>query len=547
MKKTSKLLTISLLMSSSFIFQSCWPILTEPTVIYKDVPSSSSTSTLRNEPPIIAAFDYSPKSSVNKDDFITFTVVASDPEGKPLQYIWTSTKGTLTSNSGSTVAWRPMKADGSLETGLSNVTLIVSDGLMTTTATSNIMIASDGKATLTNTEIKKPETTGISSPIIMPSSLIAPTPSALPFPIAPIPSIMPPAPTASPIIMIPNSNDNKVVEVFNNGNIAGVYNQPTSPTTFTLTESFVITKVMTYHWNNATGTTITGTHSFKDANGKIYGPFQTTGSLGQGGVPNAYWNSTPNVTLPAGTYTIIDSDDSTWAQNSGSGGKGQSIISGYLANSSNSTSTPVVVASEKPASSYTNASGLLRSGTSVLPYYQVDFSTRYNDEGVISPTKVDGVPLGGKEDKPSKRVMLSMGQAPNKIAYPPKFYWDVPNFKAKYLLLDNFLAWWGEKMTGEKFASVLVEGTAGEKVNFDMVIGTHVAEWNGGAIKENPPAVRIIGGLGGESRSFVDKFEFPEMEIKRVTVTLDKAPMWNTTEYAAWFIDGITLVGEWQI
>lgn len=542
MKRLSKLAFVALIVSSSLIFQSCDIKIDTGS---KNVPSIQTDKTTKNEAPIIAAFDYSPKSSISKDDFITFTVVASDPDGKPLQYVWTSTKGTLTSNTGSTVSWRPMKADGTLEAGLSNVTLIVSDGLMTATASANIMIAADGKATLEKTEIKKPTASSSDySPLIEPSSIYKPVPSAPIFPVDIIkPTLVPTiAPSRPPVV-----DSEKVVEVFNNGNISAVYNQPTSPTTFKLATSYVITKVMTYHWNDANGTTVTGTHSFKDANGKIYGPWKTTGSAGQGGVPNAYWNSTPNITLPAGIYTIIDSDESTWSQNSGSGGKGQSIINGYPVSSSPSVPDVIIPSVEPSSSGYGNASGVLKSGSSYLPYYQVDFTTRHNDEGVINPTKVDGVPLGGKEDKTSNRVMLSMGQAPNKIAYPPKFYWDVPNFKAKTLLLNNFLAWWGDKFTGEKFASIMIEGTAGEKVNFDLVIGTHVAEWNGGAITENPPSVRIIGGLGGESRSFVDKFDFPEMEVKRITATLDKAPMPNNTEYAAWFIDGITLLGEWQL
>lgn len=542
MKKLSKLAFVALIVSSSLVFQSCDIKIDNGSKITPSAQVTTNNNTTKNEAPIIAAFDYSPKSSISKDDFITFTVVANDPEGKPLQYIWTCTKGTLTSNSGSTVAWRPMKADATLESGLSNVTLVVSDGLMTTTATANIMIAADGKATLEKTEIKKTDDSNNSSSLI-PTTNWTPAPTAIPVDIIK-PSLVPTiAPSTPPVI-----DSTKIVEVFNNGNIAGVYNQPTAPTTFTLAKSYVITKVMTYHWNNASGTEVTGTHSFKASNGKIYGPWKTTGALGQGGVVNAYWYSTPNVTLPAGTYTIIDSDEATWAQNSGSGGKGQSIINGYAVVSSSTTIPDVVEPTVAPSSSgYANASGILKSGSSYLPYYQVDFTTRHNDEGVISSTKVDGVPLGGNENKTSNRVLLSMGQAPNKIAYPPKFYWDVPSFKAKSILLDNFLAWWGDKYTGEKFASITVEGIAGEKVNFDLVIGTHVAEWNGGAITENPPSVRIIGGLGGESRSFVDKFEFPEMEVKRITATLDKAPMANNTEYAAWFIDGITLLGEWQL
>jgi hypothetical protein len=51
----------------------------------------------------------------------------------------------------------------------------------------------------------------------------------------------------------------------------------------------------------------------------------------------------PNVVLPVGTYTIIDSDPATWAQNSASGGMGHIIIDGYP------SATPPVVS--KPPSS----------------------------------------------------------------------------------------------------------------------------------------------------------------------------------------------------
>ena len=43
---------------------------------------------------------------------------------------------------------------------------------------------------------------------------------------------------------------------------------------------------------------------------------------GQGGANNAYWECRPNVVLPAGTYTVVDSDPATWAQNAQSAGRG---------------------------------------------------------------------------------------------------------------------------------------------------------------------------------------------------------------------------------
>lgn len=148
-----------------------------------------------------------------------------------------------------------------------------------------------------------------------------------------------PTPTPSTPPKPPVGGD---AEIFNNGNIYGVYNAPTSPTQFTLNRPYVITSIMTYHWNNARGTTRPGTIAFRGSDGKTYGPWQATGSPGQGGVPNAYWVAKPNITLPAGSYTIIDSDPSTWAQNSGSSGRGHAIMRGYASASSAVAAPPAI-------------------------------------------------------------------------------------------------------------------------------------------------------------------------------------------------------------
>ncbi|MBS4058928.1 MAG: hypothetical protein KG029_00885, partial [Bacteroidetes bacterium] len=116
--------------------------------------------------------------------------------------------------------------------------------------------------------------------------------------------------------------------IYDNGNIGGVYNNPTKATVFTINQPHVITLIQNYHWNNAKGST-PGTIGVKSQSGKMYGPWQAKGSPGQGGVPNAYWTVYPNITLPAGTYTVIDSTPSTWAQNSGSNGAGFTRIEGY--------------------------------------------------------------------------------------------------------------------------------------------------------------------------------------------------------------------------
>jgi hypothetical protein len=118
------------------------------------VPESAAPAVDR--PPIIAVLDYSPKTAVGKADVITFTVVANDPEGQPLQYTWTATKGHLTGNTGQVAGWRPAKADGTFEKGLTTVHLIVSDGRQTTAAAVNIMIDEQGQAKVDPTPAPPP-------------------------------------------------------------------------------------------------------------------------------------------------------------------------------------------------------------------------------------------------------------------------------------------------------------------------------------------------------------------------------------------------------
>ncbi|HKK32759.1 MAG TPA: hypothetical protein VJ934_04270 [Desulfomicrobiaceae bacterium] len=110
-------------------------------------------------------------------------------------------------------------------------------------------------------------------------------------------------------------------KTFDNGNIYGVGNGPTSPTTFTLSTPRILSMIQNYHWNSARGATA-GTIALRHESDTLYGPWQTTGSPGQGGVPDAYWTARPMVVLPAGTYTVIDSDPGSWAQNRQSKGKG---------------------------------------------------------------------------------------------------------------------------------------------------------------------------------------------------------------------------------
>lgn len=138
--------------------------------------------------PIISAFTYSPTSGVGKDDAITFTVAANDVSGQPLQYNWSATQGTLSTNTGQAVSWRPTKPDGSFQPGLAVVSLIVSNGMHTTTGSVNIMIGERGAA--------EPQPPVVGTPAPTPTPTPTPEPTATPAATAsPEPT---PAPTGTP-------------------------------------------------------------------------------------------------------------------------------------------------------------------------------------------------------------------------------------------------------------------------------------------------------------------------------------------------------------
>jgi uncharacterized Zn-binding protein involved in type VI secretion len=114
---------------------------------------------------------------------------------------------------------------------------------------------------------------------------------------------------------------------FDNGNIGAVFNGPTSSTEFTLNTAIKLTLIGTYHWNDAHGAA-PGLLGLRSSDGKSYGPWQAVGSPGMAGVPDAYWEVFPNILMPPGTYTVIDSAPETWSQNAGSSGKGMAWVRG---------------------------------------------------------------------------------------------------------------------------------------------------------------------------------------------------------------------------
>jgi len=86
--------------------------------------------------------------------------------------------------------------------------------------------------------------------------------------------------------------------IFQNENTLAVRNSPQQAAIFRTSQPFMINTLRTYHWNNGRGTSSPGTIGLTASDGKKYGPWNATGSPGQGGVPNANWITKPNVIIP---------------------------------------------------------------------------------------------------------------------------------------------------------------------------------------------------------------------------------------------------------
>lgn len=120
----------------------------------------------------------------------------------------------------------------------------------------------------------------------------------------------------------------KEEKIFENGNIYGVTNGPTNETQFFIQQKTMITRIQNYHYFNYG--VKPGFIGLVDSKGKRYGPWQAIGLPGQGNVQNAYWEVEPNIVLPPGIYTVIDSDPSTWSVNPQSGGRGFTSVWGVI-------------------------------------------------------------------------------------------------------------------------------------------------------------------------------------------------------------------------
>jgi hypothetical protein len=95
--------------------------------------------------------------------------------------------------------------------------------------------------------------------------------------------------------------------IFENANKEGVRNQPTAPTHFEIKQPHFITHIHTYHWNGGAGSP-PGRISLQLADGKAFGPWEAGATSGHNNAPNVNWFVEPNLVIPVGKYTVVDSE-----------------------------------------------------------------------------------------------------------------------------------------------------------------------------------------------------------------------------------------------
>jgi hypothetical protein len=116
--------------------------------------------------------------------------------------------------------------------------------------------------------------------------------------------------------------------IFDNVNNTVAPGRAVSETEFFLEQKTMITKIQNCH-NFIYGSS-PGSIAIVDTKGKRYGPWQAIGVVRGADFSNAYWEVSPNIVLPPGQYTVIDSDPTSWSANAQSGGKGFTSVWGLI-------------------------------------------------------------------------------------------------------------------------------------------------------------------------------------------------------------------------
>jgi hypothetical protein len=113
--------------------------------------------------------------------------------------------------------------------------------------------------------------------------------------------------------------------LFDNKNNDGVLDNPPHLPEFTIFKPHYVTSIWDYHYNHGQGT-VPGNIMLRRSDGTIYGPWEVLAS-DRPSMQN--WECKPRTSIPAGTYTIVDSDHATWSWNKESNEMGMSKVKGY--------------------------------------------------------------------------------------------------------------------------------------------------------------------------------------------------------------------------
>jgi S-layer protein (TIGR01567 family) len=209
--------------------------------------------------------------------------------------------------------------------------------------------------------------------------------------------------------------------IFDSWNKDTVDNGPTCSPFFTIDEPMTITYIDTYHWNYGEGAP-GGTIGLRDGEGTVHGPWQAESSGEGGEVPKGYWIAHPNEVIPAGSYTIEDSDPDTWSQNSKSP-CGLTRVEGYPAESPASQNGDIPAADIKETASKAST-----KGTSSHPP-----NAESADSGVAGSAKPEQTLIeDGAYPAPSDRSVEIRGQVAT-----GDFEWKAQNFAGFYYDPDN--------------------------------------------------------------------------------------------------------------